>query len=340
MTRAIFAALALAGALPGCVSAQAAPPLAAAPIPKAEAYLFAHMTTPDYGGLYYAVSIDGANWSELNDGKRVKPDYRGHADITRGPDGAFYLVGNRMEPGPHIRIWRSTDLIDWQLESDFSYDLSALPGVMPGDDWFGAPKMTYDPDGNRWIMTFHSANRKKRAMPPGEVDEEFWSSMRTFYTTSKDRKTWTTARRLFPWDDVATIDTILRKADGEWWAIFKDERHPSSDVPTGKSIRLAHGPTATGPWSKPSGKISPNFHEAPQLLPRPDGSGWYIWAERYTGQGYTLQTADSMAGPWWQTFANKQTMAPANRHGGMIPITRAEYDRLVAHYGAVAAPTN
>ena len=52
-----------------------------------EAYLFAHMMHSDYGRLYYAVSLDGLHWTQLNDGRRVFNGYRGHADICRGRSG-------------------------------------------------------------------------------------------------------------------------------------------------------------------------------------------------------------------------------------------------------------
>jgi hypothetical protein len=64
-----------------------------------EAYLFAHMMHGDYGRLYYSVSLDGLHWKQLNAAKRVFEDYRGHADICRGHDGRFYLVGNRAADG-------------------------------------------------------------------------------------------------------------------------------------------------------------------------------------------------------------------------------------------------
>ena len=68
--------------------------------PRNEAYLFAHMMDGDYWRLYYSVSLDGLHWTLLNGGKRVFEDYRGHADICRGPDKRYYLVGNRGDDQP------------------------------------------------------------------------------------------------------------------------------------------------------------------------------------------------------------------------------------------------
>src|ERR1700749_1907738 len=82
-------------------------PVAPGEKPKYEAYLFAHMIDSDYGGLYYSVSLDGLHWKMLNGGKRVFQEYHGHASIAQGPDGRYYLVGNRGDDQPDINFWVS-----------------------------------------------------------------------------------------------------------------------------------------------------------------------------------------------------------------------------------------
>ena len=37
--------------------------------------LFAHMTSSDYGRLYYSISKDGIVWKRLNKGKRITEDF-------------------------------------------------------------------------------------------------------------------------------------------------------------------------------------------------------------------------------------------------------------------------
>jgi hypothetical protein len=88
-----------------------------------EAYLFAHMMHGDYGRLYYAVSLDGLHWHQLNLGKRVSEDYRGHADICKGHDGRYYLVGNRNDSAPDVNFWVSDDLVAWTLVPDLRLHL-------------------------------------------------------------------------------------------------------------------------------------------------------------------------------------------------------------------------
>jgi hypothetical protein len=286
-------------------------------------YLFAHMTKGDYGSLHYAVSTNGLHWMPLNGGRRVLEAYRGHPDITRMPDGRWVLLGNHPERGD-ARLWVSSNLVDWVHLRDFVADMSAHPGFEPPGKWHGAPKMVYDDEARRYVMTFHFSSRPGRRDEP----EYYWSGMRTFVVTSPDLVSFTPARRLFDWD-FATIDVILRRDGGRWFAIVKDERHPDSGAATGKTIRIAESSGgSTGPWSAPGVPLTPNFREAPMLIPRPDGGGWYLYFEQYPGISYGLLTAPRLGGPWAEVPAVGYRTPPGARHGCMIVVPREAWEGL------------
>ena len=38
-----------------------------------------------------------------------------------------------------------------------------------------------------------------------------------------------------------------------------------------------------GPYSKPGPPVSPDFREAPTLIPSPNGKAWYLYYEQYPG---------------------------------------------------------
>ena len=140
--------------------------------------------------------------------------------------------------------------------------------------------------------------------------------------------------------DTATIDTIVRRVGDKYYAIYKDERYPLLEWPTGKTIRICSSPNLLGPYSDPGPSISPNFREAPTLIPSPDGQAWYLYYEQYPGVSYGLSVAAQLEGPWFQVSGatsvpdwNKYEMTPKARHGSMRPISRKEYDALVAHFG-------
>jgi len=304
--------------------------------PQYEAYLFSHMVEGDYGRLYYSVSLDGLHWKRLNGGKRVFEDYRGHSNICLGHDGRFYLVGNRSDSAPDINFWVSDDLIRWTKYGDYTPDLHTTPNYPHPLQRIGAPKLYYDKLTSQYLLTWHTPSVQGTQDDP----ERYWASQRTLYVTSKDLKTFSTPpRRLFPWE-IATIDVIVRAGGNRYYAVIKDERYPTPECPTGKTVRISSASSLTGPYSEPSPPISPNFREAPTLIPSPDGKAWYLYYEQYPGISYGISVALDLNGPWYQLSGytnvpawNKYSMPPNLRHGGMLPITRERYDALVAAFG-------
>ena len=331
---------------PAALARQPDPPGQAAPgaRPVNEAYLFAHMTHADYGRLYYSASLDGLHWYRLNGGRRIADDYRGHPDIARGPDGTYYLVGNRGDDAPAIDFWSSRDLVTWKRFGSHTPDLKSTPGYPQALQRIGAPKLFFDDASQRFVLTWHTPHLEGTP----EDGERYWASQRTLYATSKDLKTFSTPpRRLFdpdtPEGRMGTIDVFLRHAEGRYWAVIKDETYPTLDWVTGKTIRIASADAPLGPYKDLGPPISPNFREAPMLIPSPDGKAWYLYYEQYPGVSYGLSVAARLSGPWYQvsgyTFHDdwdKYGLPPKVRHGTMITISRKQYDALVAKFGTEA----
>ncbi len=301
-----------------------------------QAYLFAHMTHQDYGRLYYSVSLDGLHWNTLNNRERVFDDYKGHPDICKGHDGRFYLVGNINDASPDINIWVSDDLIEWEKYSTFTPDLKSTPGYSQALQRIGAPKLFYDESCRQYMLTWHTPHKEGTREDP----ERYWASQRTLYVLSNDLETFSEhPSRLFNWD-IGTIDVIIRKVGDQYFAILKDETYPTLYWVTGKTIRVSKAPSLFGPWSLPSDPVSPNFREAPMLIPSPDDQIWYLYYEQYPGVSYGLSIADNLNGPWYQasgyTFFSdwdKYSLPDSVRHGCMITISKNEYERLVDYFG-------
>ncbi|WP_277979025.1 glycosyl hydrolase family 43 [Sphingomonas phyllosphaerae] len=301
------------------------------------AYLFAHMTKERYGVLHYSVSRDGLHWQQLNRGAPISDDYHGHASIARGGDGRYYLVGNRSDDDPLIRFWVSDDLVRWASFGTYRPRLHGIPGLAHAMQRIGAPKLFYDAPSRSFLLTWHTPT------VPGAPDdpERYWTSQRTLYVRSPDLQRFSEApRRLFGWE-MATIDTLVVPHDTApgYCAVFKDERYPSYDWPTGKTVRISCAPTLTGPYGPPGPPLSPNFREAPTLIRSPDDHDWLLYYEQYAGTSYGLSKAPRLAGPWYQVSGNsgvpawdRYTMPAGVRHGSMIAINRQQYNALVAAY--------
>ena len=111
--------------------------------------------------------------------------------------------------------------------------------------------------------------------------------MRTFYILTKDFEYFTTPERLFDFQneadrEMATIDAIIRKINGSYYAVIKDERWPEDGVPTGKTVRISHSRNLTGPYTDPGQPVTTpyTYYEAPILMPKPDNDGWMIFSEK------------------------------------------------------------
>ncbi|MFI2742762.1 glycoside hydrolase family 43 protein [Zhouia sp. PK063] len=304
--------------------------------PVYEAYLFAHMYQEDYGRLYYSVSLDGLHWQALNHGERVFNDYHGHPSIVKGPQGKYYIAGNTGDGAPDINIWVSNDLITWTLFAVYTPDLKATPHYHNALQRIGAPKLFYDKDSGNFMITWHTPHEKGTK----EDAEKYWASQRILYVLSKDLKTFQgPPQLLFHWN-FGIIDASFRKVGDTYYAIVKDETYPSLYWPTGKTIRIARSKSLLGPYSLPGDPISPNFREAPTLIPSPNGKIWYLYYEQYPGVSYGLSIANDLEGPWYQasgyTFFSswdKYSLPKHARHGCMITISKKEYDALVEKFG-------
>jgi hypothetical protein len=297
---------------------------------KPAGYLFAHMTKADYGHLYYSVSKDGLKWETLNGGKRVHDAYRGHPDISRGHDGRYYMIGVEEKTG-QIPLWVSADLMNWKEEKRLPaslFDGQSTPGFLDNPSWYGAPKMFYDEASNQYIITWHA----HAVDIPREEFARYWCSMRTFYVLTKDFGTFTKPQRLLPYE-MGSIDVIIRKENGFYYAILKDECEATAQWPTGKSVRVAVSRNLTGPYSYPGPPVSPSYHEAPSVVPKPDGTGWYMYYEMYTGQRYSASEAPTLAGPWFNVSQLRYALPSNARHGCMWPLTQAQYEAIVNQYG-------
>lgn len=321
-----------------------APPGQVAPgeAPKNEAYLFAHMMQGDYWRLYYSVSIDGLHWEILNGGSRVFEEYRGHADICKGHDGRYYLVGNRGDNQPDINLWVSEDLINWNKHSSYAPDLRHVPDFPKAMARIGAPKLFFDQANFQYVLTWHTTHDLGQT----DLPEPYWAGQRTLFVTSRDLRTFSEPpRKLFTWD-MATIDVIIRREGEAYFAIIKDERYPTLEWPTGKTIRICRASALLGPYERPGPPVSPNFREAPTLIPSPNGKAWYLYYEQYPGVAYGLSAAAKLEGPWFQVAGNqrpdwdKYYIPPKARHGSMIPISRKQYDALVARFGKTQERTD
>lgn len=289
-------------------------------------YLFAHMTTDDYGSIYYSISRDGLNWKLLNSGKKIEKLYRGHPDICRGVDGNYHMIGVDGISNEPV-LWKSDSLVVWRREKNLprAAFMDNTPGYQTNQLWYGAPKLYFDEASKQYIISWHAS---KAGIAGGN---ELWESMRTYYILTSDFNTFTQAKRLFDFQgdadkEMATIDVIIRKKEGIYYAVIKDERWPEF-CSTGKTIRISTSENLTGPYSDPGSPITPSWYEAPSLAPKLDDTGWYLYAESYPN-AYKLFEADSISGSWSSVNCNLDKV----RHGCIVRLDEEQFNKIQSTY--------
>ncbi|MCP2243958.1 Beta-xylosidase [Lentzea aerocolonigenes] len=321
------------------------------PLPKQEAkegYAFAYFTgeaTQDTEQVHFAVSRgdDPLHWDELNGGKPVLKSQYGETGvrdpfIIRSPEGdKFYLVatdlqindgrgwGEAQQHGSkYLEIWESTDLVTWSEQRH----VRVSPDTA-GMTW--APEATYDPTIGAYIVYWASI-----PFAADDPDHNNWSYARMYYSTTRDFRTFTEPK---VWNDPGqgVIDSTVIKDGDYYYRLTTDEKvigKCTRDIvlERSKDLRAVDLPT-TKPrnWELVDDCIrtplGTDWVEGPTLFKSNDGKKFYAFMDETPNRGYIPFVTDSLANPNWQIPA-EYSLPRAPRHGTVLPVTKAELERL------------
>ena len=293
-------------------------------------YLFAHMTNDSYGSMFYSVSDDGKNWRILNKGQKIC-DYRGHPDFCLGKDGRYYMIG--IESGTQQPLlWATKSMITWGVEQTIPKEIfDTSDAGYKVDGYYGAPKMYYDIDSGQYIITWHAADIHLSMSSDEEVNKLYWKSIRTFYVLTSDFKEFTKPQRLFQFtgfhENMPTMDVIIRKENGKYYAFIKDERWPEDAGEDYKAIHIAKSDNLTGPYENPGQAITDHWREAQTLVRNPNDDGWYLYVELYPYE-YTLYEATDFESRW----KAKEISPFYARHGSVVRVDESTYRAILKAY--------
>ncbi|MFF7880561.1 family 43 glycosylhydrolase [Streptomyces sp. NPDC020794] len=335
----------------------AAPPSPASPSPsgashvnepKYAGYLFAYFTgegTADGEQIRYALSRgnDPLHWRELNAGSPVLTSTIGEKGlrdpfVIRSPEGdKFFLIATDLKMYQNssgswdyvqrhgsrsIMIWESTDLVHWTDQR--------LVKVAPdnaGNTW--APEAYWDDSLGEYVVFWAS-----KLYADDDPDHTGSTYNKMLYATTKDFRTFSEPK---VWDDpgYSVIDSTVIKNKGSYYRYTKDERDPSSSSPCSKFITGEKSTSLTSTTydfvSDCIGSGSIDRGEGPTVFKSNTGNKWYLFIDEYGSRGYVpFETTDLDSGKW--TMSTNYQLPASPRHGTVMPVTRAEYDRLLAAY--------
>lgn len=288
--------------------------------------------TPMSEQIYFAASSDGRQWNALNDGEPVlisKLGEKGVRDpfLLRSHDGQKYFIlatdlsinlnhdwGRAQTAGSQsIVIWESSDLVNWSKPR-----LVRVAAPNAGCTW--APEAVYNEETKDYLVFWASKNQSDKF-----AKQRIWASR------TKDFQTFA---KPFVYIDKSNdvIDTDIVRDGGRFYRFSKDEQS--------KAITMEVSDKLKGPWQDVAGFSLANLqgYEGPecyQLKPATDGKPavWCLVLDQYSkGTGYhPFVTGDLASGQF--TAAPDFSFPFHFRHGSILPVSAAEYERLETAIG-------
>ena len=299
---------------------------------KTDAYLFVHFidkrhNTPMSEQVYFSVSRDGSKWENLNAGQPILTSNVGECGvrdpfIIRSADGGkFYIVGTDLNVhlrddgwkmatingSRNILVWESTDLVNW---TDVRMCKVAPEGA--GCAW--APEVIYDEESDDYMVFWAS-----RSLKDGRRKH------RMYYSKTKDFRSFTPAQ-LYIERGSDVIDTTIVKSNGKYYRFSKDE--------TVKVVTVEEGDSLLGEFHRIDSTMdNVKGVEGPECFQLKDGR-WCLIVDQYAkNKGYCAYYSDDLSsGKFVRSRKDFNTGSIKLRHGGVIPITEEEFNRLIATY--------
>lgn len=298
------------------------------------AFVFAYFNTGDAGqaqGLQYAYSKDGLKWEKIEprDGAFLRPEVGGKLfrdpSIVQGPDGTYHMVWTTDWWKHGIGLAHSKDLLNW-TEQKYLDVMADYPDAV--NCW--APEISYDPTTKEFYIYWASTIPGKFPNTEGKsetfdapVVNGVKAAHRMYVTTTKDFVDFTPSKLYFD-DGYNCIDAFVVQdtvRDRFVMAIKNEDLNPTPK----KDIRLSFSKTATGPWSKSTAPISPDWVEGPALLQI--GDWWYLYYDAYTRNRYEgLKTKDFEN---WVSITDQLVVPEGMRHGTALAVPQHILDKML-----------
>ncbi|MEU5321836.1 family 43 glycosylhydrolase [Streptomyces sp. NPDC021056] len=320
---------------------------------KYAGYLFTYFTgegTADGEQIRYALSRgnDPLHWRELNAGKPVLTSTTGEKGlrdpfVIRSPQGdRFYLIAtdlrmyrNSSGSWDHVQrhgsksimVWESTDLVHWTDQR-----LVKVSPDSAGNTW--APEAYWDDSLGEYVVFWAS-----KLYADDDPDHAGSTYNKMLYATTKDFRTFSEPK---VWDDpgYSVIDSTVVKHKDTYYRYTKDERDPGSSSPCSKFITAEKSTSLTSTSydfvADCVGSGAMSRGEGPTVFKSNTEEKWYLFIDEYGGRGYVpFETTDLDSGRW--TPSTDYQLPASPRHGTVLPVTQAEYDRLLAAYPSTPA---
>ncbi|NQX26160.1 hypothetical protein HQQ81_02205 [Microbacteriaceae bacterium VKM Ac-2854] len=367
-TGSVTASLTATASVRGVTASRSVPvtiePVAGANTPYG--YMMVHFVEDSAGyaeKIYLDVSRgdDPEKWDRLNGGKPILASDLGTTGVrdpylTYNPEtGTYYIIATDLrvfggdggsgsctswcywttQGSTKINVWSSTDLVSWSdlRQFDVALDAAGQKAIEAGMMW--APEATwvddFDGQGNgRFVLYWSSTVYGTAAHTAGT------GSSRVLWGSTTD---FTQGSYAFGGTFINTggdvIDTTLIQDEGTTYRISKDNS-------TGKGIYMESTTAAqwwlpTTTWTQRQTQIGAVWAggnaggvEGPAVFKDHDEDRWYLYVDVIPSTGYKPMTTTDLAAGWTQLTDPGFSMAPSTKHGGIVSLTKAQYDTVRA----------
>ena len=230
--------------------------------------------------------------------------------ISANPDWtAAQTSGSR-----DLIIWETEDLVHWSRER-------ACTVGIPNAGCVWAPEAVYDREKDAFFVFFASKVRL-----PGEGK----GKQRIYASYTEDFKSFSEPF-LYIEKDCDIIDTTILESDGRYYRVSKDETTSRLILEVSETLRGKYARIASPVLETMTGV------EGPEGYLLPDGQTWCLIADHFReAKGYRPMVTSSLASGNFRILGPEEYDLGTllKRHGGILPVTEAEYERLVSHYAA------
>jgi hypothetical protein len=302
-------------------------------------YLFAHFTGEQEDGeqIYFALSRDGLHWHDLNNREpvlRSTVGERGARDpyLLRSADGTrFFLIATDLSiyrrgsweqatitGSRSLVIWESFNLTDWSEPR-----LVEVAPQLTGCAW--APEAIYDEEEGDYLVFWASSRESLDGDGRG---------LHIYCSKTRDFLSFTPAEQFITRGERRTIiDTTIIKAGDKYYRASGDGQ-----------ITIESSSSLMGEWTIISTLESLGLQltgkdvEGPEFF-KYNGTGkWGLLVDQYaTNRGYlpivTADIGDTTGGCWRVLEKDEYSFdSLKKRHGTVLPITKREYDAILAKW--------
>ncbi len=322
-------------------SAPAAPPPPPPTEPKS-AYLFAHFIgeSPRGEQIYFSVSEDGLNWTDLNNSEPVLLSDLGDKGVRdpsllRLADGKKFILlatdlriangkgwdAARFHGSTSLVFWESADLVNWSRT--WMVDVA---GAIPGAGCAWAPEAIFDEARGDYFVYWATISprdgvREARIYGARTTDFRSFSPPELYIERSGQGV-----------DGGDIIDTQIIEVKGQKHRYYRASRDTQ--------ITIEGADLIAGPWER-VGDLAPLGYtarqlEGPILFQFNQEQKWGLLADQYAaGRGYLPLTSTKLDDPrgFRVLPAGSYSFgASLKRHGGILNITASELAALRAKW--------